>query len=297
MHNLFEQGDLLHAPYEAFLFDTNKHAFPVRQHWHYYMEILYSVKGTFIATCDEQVFTLSEGDMVCFPPKSLHGIHSDHEEHLQYYVLKFDLGKFHESADFMPPLKAMVMQAATTEDMPMYFSKEALKDFPISFYFSSLAYDYCQRPYGYQVSMHATISCLLLSMIRQWRDLGFRPTNAVSAPTDNTLDTITEYIDAHSNQQLLVEDLAARCNMSYSFFAKKFKQLYGCSCKEYIEYIRVTKAEDLLLFTDNDLTFISQETGFSDSSHMIKTFKKYKRITPKQYRLQNTKAALEKSLF
>ena len=62
------------------------------------------------------------------------------------------------------------------------------------------------------------------------------------------------------------------------------------SCKEYIEYIRVTKAEDLLLFSDYDLTYISQETGFSDCSHMIKTFRKYKNITPKQYRLQNTKA-------
>ena len=38
-----------------------------------------------------------------------------------------------------------------------------------------------------------------------------------------------------------------------------------------------------------DLTYISQETGFSDCSHMIKTFRKYKNITPKQYRLQNTK--------
>ena len=59
--------------------------------------------------------------------------------------------------------------------------------------------------------------------------------------------------------------------------------------QEYIEYIRVTKAEDLLLFSDYDLTYISQETGFSDCSHMIKTFRKYKNITPKQYRLQNTK--------
>ena len=35
--------------------------------------------------------------------------------------------------------------------------------------------------------------------------------------------------------------------------------------------------------------YISQETGFSDCSHMIKTFRKYKNITPKQFRMQNTK--------
>ena len=40
MYNLFEPGDLLNSPYEAFLFDTAKHAFPVRSHWHHYMEII-----------------------------------------------------------------------------------------------------------------------------------------------------------------------------------------------------------------------------------------------------------------
>ena len=36
-------------------------------------------------------------------------------------------------------------------------------------------------------------------------------------------------------------------------FAKNFKQYYGRSCKEYIEFIRICKAEDMLLFTDFDL--------------------------------------------
>jgi transcriptional regulator GlxA family with amidase domain len=138
--------------------------------------------------------------------------------------------------------------------------------------------------------MHASLTCLLLAMVRIWKDNGYTPPMMATQPEDDSIETITEYIDAHSNQPLKVEDLASLCNMSYSFFAKKFRQLYGRSCKEYIEYIRVTKAEDLLLFSDYDLTYISQETGFSDCSHMIKTFRKYKNITPKQYRLQNTKA-------
>ena len=33
MHNLFEYGDILNSPYEAFVFDTVIHDFPVHQHW------------------------------------------------------------------------------------------------------------------------------------------------------------------------------------------------------------------------------------------------------------------------
>ena len=58
------------------------------------------------------------------------------------------------------------------------------------------------------------------------------------------------------------------------------------SCKEYIEAMRIYKVEELLLFTQYDLSRISQETGFSDCSHMIKSFKKRRGITPKQFRMR-----------
>jgi len=42
--------------------------------------------------------------------------------------------------------------------------------------------------------------------------------------------------------------------------------------------------EEYLLFTNFDLNFIAHETGFSDCSHMIKSFKKKHNMTPKKYR-------------
>lgn len=75
--------------------------------------------------------------------------------------------------------------------------------------------------------MHASLTCLLLAMVRIWKDNGYTPPMMATQPEDDSIETITEYIDAHSNQPLKVEDLASLCNMSYSFFAKKFRQLYG----------------------------------------------------------------------
>lgn len=54
--------------------------------------------------------------------------------------------------------------------------------------------------------------------------------------------------------------------------------------------MKIFKVEDFLLFTDFDLTYISQETGFSDCSHMIKCFKKYRDCTPKQFRTKHKPA-------
>ena len=39
MNSLFEYSDALNVPYEAFCYDTNNWALPVRSHWHYYVEV------------------------------------------------------------------------------------------------------------------------------------------------------------------------------------------------------------------------------------------------------------------
>lgn len=289
MHNLFEYGDMLNSPYEAFIFDTDVHDFPVHQHWHHYMEVLFMLEGTMDVTCDREVYTLCAGDMIALLPKKLHSMGGAGAIRRRYFVLKFDLNRFHDNTGMIPQLKSAILQADTDEHAFIHFPKESMSAYPIESYLYTCCHEYSNKDYGYNLSMHAALTCLLLAMVRIWRSHGYVPPMLATQPADHSIDTITEYIDTHSNQPLKVEELASLCNMSYSFFAKKFRQLYGRSCKEYIEFIRVTKAEDLLLFSDYDLTYISQETGFSDCSHMIKTFRKYKNITPKQYRLQNTK--------
>lgn len=91
---------------------------------------------------------------------------------------------------------------------------------------------------------------------------------------------ILEYIDTHSNEHLEINKLASMCHMSYSNFAKLFREQYGRSCKEYINYIRLNKAQELLINTEYDLNYIAMETGFYDCSHFIRTYKKWRGITP-----------------
>lgn len=97
MHNLFEYGDILNSPYEAFVFDTVIHDFPVHQHWHHYMEVLYMLEGSTEVTCDREVYHLNPGDMIALLPKKLHSIGGSTPERKRYFVLKFDLNRFHDT--------------------------------------------------------------------------------------------------------------------------------------------------------------------------------------------------------
>ena len=45
MNYLYEYSDILNTPYEAFEFDTLKNDFPVRPHFHHYVEFIYMLEG------------------------------------------------------------------------------------------------------------------------------------------------------------------------------------------------------------------------------------------------------------
>lgn len=287
MSNLFEYSDTLNSPYEAFLYDTTRMGFPVGPHWHYFMEIIYMIEGAGQITCDKSSYIVEEGDMILFYPESVHAIYAATERPLKYEVLKFDLNRLNTENSYAPRLRIVLENADKSSKVPICFKKEEIRHIHVEDIFEECRRELTHRDYGYDIIVHNKICYLLVNLIRIWRQQGFNMDVAVSHSAEvDSIHAITSYIDAHAGEAIKVEELAEKCNMSYSYFAKNFKQYYGRSCKEYIEFIRISKAEDMLLFTDFDLSYISQETGFSDSSHLIKIFRKWKGITPKQFKLQ-----------
>ncbi len=290
MQYLFEYCDVLNSPYEAFLYDTSCMGFPIRPHWHYFMEIIYMKKGTGLIECDGKSYIVEAGDMILFHPEAVHAIYTATNFPLKYEVLKFDVNRLYTQNSYAPKLRTILGSASRDKCASVFFREEEIRDFDVSDIFEECRRELEQRDYGYDIIVHDRICGLLVNLIRKWREKGFDTDKAAEfAGEMDSIHVITSYIDAHAGEPIKVEELADMCNMSYSYFAKNFKRYYGRSCKEYIEFIRICKAEDLLLFTDFDLNYISQETGFSDSSHLIKTFRKWKGVTPRQYKMTHAK--------
>lgn len=292
MTALYEYSDGLNAPYECVMFDTRLHPFPVRSHWHYFVEILYIVEGKALITCNDSTYVLDAGDLIIFPPQAIHSVNFAEKKPLSYYVMRFDINKLLPSSSSFSTtfaginFSSLFRLADTDENASLLLTKQMLEPYPIDTLFADCLKEMHQQEYGYRILMQSDISTLLTYILRIWRAHGFNTDKAFASPREEaSIHSITEYIDAHAHEPLRVEELAERCHMSYSYFAKSFRELYGQSCKKYIEFIRLSKAEDLLLFTNLDLNYISQETGFTDCSHFIKAFRQRHNVTPKQFRL------------
>ncbi len=288
MFDLFEQGDLLNRPIECFEFKAGANNFPVKSHWHYYMEIIYVISGTVLVGGGEKEFTVKTGEMYVIPPKALHSFFSDEPEKMKFIAFKFDIGKLQMAPRYAPKLKS-IFKSAEAKNMRMLFNKEEADEMNCQMLFGESITEVRKKEYGYDLLLRVNICKLLMKILRLWQQEGFRIDSETFALDERqSIDSITEYIDSHINENLKVAELAKECGMSYSYFAKSFFKMYGRSCKDYIEQIRIVKVEDYLLFTNFDLTYISQETGFSDCSHLIKSFKNYRGETPAQYRKKRT---------
>lgn len=281
MHYLFEKSDVLNTPIECFVFDTAKEIFPVRPHWHYFCEIIYLLEGTAEMHCDKTSYLMNPGDLIVFPPKQVHSIFAATGGPLKYIVLKFDINKFNQSTPYAPKLRTIFRQALQQE-MMLFFPSETAKHLHAGMLLNACLEELSERKYGYDLLLQNHIYTLLMTLVRHWLEQGLT-IHLDSTENDYDIDSVTEYIDSHMTEELRVSDIARTCGMSYSHFAKKFQETYGMSCKEYIEHMRIFKVEEFLLFTHHPLNYICQETGFSDCSHLIKSFKQHRGMTPKQF--------------
>ncbi|MGN1417532.1 MAG: helix-turn-helix domain-containing protein [Oscillospiraceae bacterium] len=293
MPKLFEYGDILNHPYWAYYCRSDREPFPIRPHWHYYAEILYVLEGSAAIIIDGREYIAHENDLVLFHPEAVHSLDNADPSGalLKCSVVQFDISRLVISNSYSPKLRTIFRAARNDERCVSVFPADTYEHERIRGILYRLIWEMEHMGYGYDLMMHSHLCILMLDILRYWQKAGFSTDSITEADTEDeqTIRSVTEYIDAHSSESLTVARLAELCGMSYSNFAKQFKILYGQSCHEYIEHIRVCKAEDLLLFTNHDLNYISQETGFSDCSHMIKTFRRLNGITPKQFRMKHSK--------
>lgn len=278
---LFEYIDMPNQPYN--IIDTDIIDSPL--HWHYYSEILYITKGRVEIVCNNQKALLEEGDLCYIYPLQLHMVSKADEQPAEHTVLQFDIHTIHIPQAFLSSIYNCFIRRSQEDDFCMILKKGQMDRIKIDTHIQSMVREYQNKNEFYALQIQADLYTLLIEIARKTKKDWHREDGK---QTDHVLSLyhILEYIDSHSGEQIEVQELADMCNMSYSHFAKLFRESYGRSCKEYITYIRLNKAQDFLLHTDYDLNYIALETGFFDASHFIRTYKKWRGITPKQERMK-----------
>ncbi|WP_073946567.1 helix-turn-helix domain-containing protein [Streptomyces kebangsaanensis] len=103
------------------------------------------------------------------------------------------------------------------------------------------------------------------------------------SPCD-TVGEVLVWLEEHLDQEVTVEQLAARAHMSPRTFARRFQQETGTTPYRWVLRQRVLLAQELLEVTDETMDVIADRTGFGTAAALRHQFVRALGTTPNSYR-------------
>ena len=97
------------------------------------------------------------------------------------------------------------------------------------------------------------------------------------------IDSIT-YINEHLDENIDIDTLARMSCISKDHYIRLFKRSFGSTPLEYINNLRIKRAEILLTTSSMTVKAIASSVGYYDHSYFIRIFRKKIGLTPLQYR-------------
>ena len=245
-------------------------------HWHVEYEIIRILKGSITVTLDEKSFTASENDVIFVHSGILHsGIPHD----CVYQCIVFDINTFLKNN----PVCGEYIQKILHQEMMLfpYFTAEHPKILDcISILFQAV---YEKKP-GYELTV--------FGQFYHFFGLIFSNHYFIENPQKTRRDykrilqlkQVLEFIEKNYTNSITLQELSASVSMSPKYFCRFFSEMTHQTPMDYLNRQRIEEACYQLTTTDDSITEIAYRNGFNDLSYFIRTFKKYKGITPGKYK-------------
>lgn len=84
-------------------------------------------------------------------------------------------------------------------------------------------------------------------------------------------------------------EVASEIGISRSYFSVKFKKYVGVTFGDFIQNLRIQKAQQLLNETDQNVTEIAYESGYEDVYYFNRVFREKVQCTPNEYRKRESR--------
>ncbi|WP_235324468.1 helix-turn-helix domain-containing protein [Pedobacter lusitanus] len=122
------------------------------------------------------------------------------------------------------------------------------------------------------------------------RNIALKLPKNVKENTGEAVLDILHYIQQNIFEQgkLRSETISQTFGISLTYLGRYFKKQTGETLQQYISNYKLRLIETRLLHSDMRINEIANELNFTDESHLHRIFKKYKGLSPSEYRKKYT---------
>ncbi len=264
------------------------------RHVHNHMQLWYVLRGSFRHVLDDQDFIQSAGDFVFVPTWCSHIIDTSAAPRDVSFIF-CDLSDgflniFPNSAEKrrlfdLAYLRPLLVNARKVQPF-LSFSGNSRAQLEAGFF--DLIREYESNSELSQVYLRAGLLRLFALVAREYEARSPSGDDALFAQYRAAIQSALDYIDLHYTEDITLPEISKIALMSVRSFSSVFKSITGKTFLEYVHYLRIRRARNLLLETSMSLTAICFECGFRDITHFGRVFKKIAGETPGAYRKRRT---------
>ena len=240
----------------------NNYELDFPEHMHKYIEIVYVYKGFQHLKIENQDFEVTEGFMTVIFPDTVHSFYSIDKKNSEVLIVMCDPKLF---GNLFPDLKNFRPQN------PIISRESINKKFKTALT--------CISPDD-SFEVKFSWACVIMSYIMEIMKLEHLP----SDPVTDISYKIVKYVEENFTEPITRASLAQHFNVSECYISRIFAQKFKINLRNYLGLIRAEYAANLIRTTDENITLISQLSGFDSQRTFNRMFKAAYGRTPKEYK-------------
>ena len=228
--------------------------------------VQYVISGSGIIICNQNIYTVQEGDTFLLPEKTNQIYYSNPDNQFERIWINFKGELAQTLLDIYNLNDTIVFKNVNTLDI-----------------FTEI-HEKCKTLNNPTEYKNQT-SQLFLKLIQFLAD-----NKQTTTQTTNDIEQIRLYIDFNITENLKISDIAQNFSFSQEHIIRVFKKYYGITPHRYILESKIRLAMIMLKMTDMRIDEISEKLSFSDSHHFSTQFKRLVGYKPSLWRnsLQNS---------
>ena len=230
-------------------------------------EIFLLLNGTSNYFLNDNVYSLSPGDMILISPDDL--------RYNQYTSAEYERYTVNFSVDFLPeeisPILKSLFQKRIISADPDWCRK----------IFDEIARERKKNDNFSEIVIKNRLIYLFTELFRN----GHISPDANLNRLHPVVTKIINYINIHYAEDITLEFISEMFHFNNSYISRIFHNAVGMSFKQYLMFVRIEKASKILSVDfDRTIHEIAYKCGFNDSNYFSVCFKKLKNYTPIEYR-------------